>query len=80
MTFTIHDLCFLRSMMKMGICPTLMSYMLERSGVTQENLDNLKKEKLVYLCKKKAYGKSGRWFVTDIGKKEYKKQSQGKYF
>ena len=76
---SVHQLMVLRSLLKGGwpATPLVGGYLLTRNGLDEAGWNQLLENGLVGLLKE---GKEERWVLTKLGRSEYKKQSQGRYF
>lgn len=73
MNLTISQLCLLRSIKKRGIPTELINTFLTRCGASIE-------EWRILLDSKHTFLKEERFYITQLGKKEYQKQKIGRYF
>ena len=71
--FTTPQLCLARSLLKAGIPADLMKWFLPRCGASEAEWQEMRDAKAVNL-------RAGRFRLSDEGRREYRKQSQGKYF
>lgn len=73
MELTLGQLYLVRSMEKKGISKSLLPNFMNRCGTSGEEWNSLVDEEFVE-------EKKDRWWLTNLGKKEYKRQKKGKYF
>lgn len=72
-TFSIPQLCLLRSLLKAGIPADLIHWFPPRCGATEAEWQALRDAGMVNL-------RAGRFRLSTDGKREYRRQSKGRYF
>lgn len=77
LSLSTAQLCMLRSMQKNGWAEDIIEYVWTRSGGTKDDWTELINAGLVAKGK---YKEKGRYILTKLGFKEYKRQKQGKMF